>query len=238
MGAHGHRMVDLKTRKEASKYAADSIASAITQAITARGQATIMLSGGSTPCEAYNLLSGYDLPWERVRIGLVDDRCVPETDTGSNQAMIRRKLLQNNAGKAAFIGLISITGGACDPIDVIRNRMDALTQNIDLSLMGLGTDGHTASWFPGSKGLDAALDINGAQSTVKIDAAGCAVAGEYPERITLTLPAIMRSKQILLFMTGQEKADVFRTLNTKSVQDSPAKALLAAGPRLTTVWAP
>ena len=104
--------------------------------------------------------------------------------------------------------------------------------------MGMGTDGHTASWFPGAVGLEKAIDINTSQNLVSVDATGCPVAGNYPYRITVTLPVIMRARHIVLFITGEAKKSVWEEAIEKSVFENPVKALYAAGERLTVIWAP
>ena len=105
----------------------------------------------------------------------------------------------------------------------------------DVCVMGMGLDGHTASWFPNSKGLKEALDPNNADSVIAIDARGCPVAGDHPERITLTLSAVMAAKQIILMIPGAGKSDVFEQSAKQSVYDAPVKALRAAGERLTVI---
>jgi len=99
----------------------------------------------------------------------------------------------------------------------------------------MGLDGHTASWFPNAKGLKEALDPNNANTVIAIDARGCPVAGDHPDRITLTLSAVMTSKQIILMIPGAGKSDVFKESATKSVYEAPVKALRAAGERLTVI---
>lgn len=230
--------IHLSNRKDASKYVADIIAAAISRAVKRHGNAVIFLSGGSTPQPAYIRLSEYDLPWDQVHIGLVDDRCVGLDNAGSNQAMIRRTLLQNNAANAQLTGFVDDAIAPCSNIDTLNGQMAELTKRIDFCLMGMGPDGHTASWFPGAAELEAALDINMTKTAIRINATGCPGAGDYPRRVTLTLPAIMRAQEIALLITGNEKAEVLAKAANQSVFNAPVKALLAAGPRLTTIWAP
>lgn len=226
-----------------SRAAADAavtkiIASTIESSVAANGQAVILLSGGSTPGPAYALLSQQDLAWNKTAVGLVDDRWVPETDDGSNAAMIRRVLIQGQASQAKFIPMVPAHAKPQDGTAEIEQRMSGLTRNPDLCLLGMGTDGHTASWFPGSQGLAAAMDIDTPQTVAAIDAKGCAVAGKHPDRITLTLPAVMRASKLVLFITGDEKRRVWEDSKNKSVYGAPVTALRAAGQRLTIIWAP
>lgn len=226
------------TRAEADAAAVKFITGSIETSVNARGKASILLSGGSTPCAAYALLSGKELAWENTSVSLIDDRWVPETNEGSNASMIRRKLLTGPASKADFIPLVSGHAKPKDGIEEVSARMKPLTRAPDLCLMGMGSDGHTASWFPGSKGLQAAMDINAPNDIAAIDAVGCPGAGVYPDRITLTLPAVMRARSLLLFITGEEKRRVWDESEDKSVFDAPVGALRAAGERMTIIWAP
>ncbi len=223
------------TATDASAYVAARIANAVRQAIATRGQANVCLSGGSTPRPAYEALSGFELPWHKTNLSLVDDRWVPETNPGSNAAMIRKSLLQGPAARARFIPLVSDHETPENGLAQSEQSIAPLMESLDICLMGMGTDGHTASWFPGSGGLAAALDIENTHSLAAIDAAGCIGASNYPARITLTFPAVMQSREIILFITGDEKARVLDDAKEKSVTDAPVKALLAAGNRLTIV---
>ncbi len=225
---------EFASEAEASWYAANLLAETLQLAIQTRGQAVMLLSGGSTPCDAYAALSAATIAWDKVRIGLVDDRCVAADHAGSNAGLIHRKLLKGAAAKAEFIPLADQT----NPEKITAPSQLQRLQHPDICLMGMGVDGHTASWFPGSEGLDAALDIDTKDYAVTINAAGLAGAGTYPNRVSLTLPAIMQAKTIVLLITGDEKRHVFETAQIRSVKDAPVKALYAAADRLTILWAP
>ncbi len=210
-------------RAALTNHAKAFVVEGLSSALNVRGSARIALSGGSTPKPLYEALSSEPLNWSRVSAALVDERLEADAN-GSNLEMIKNTLVQNSA---ANIGLESFTDIA------IHNGAD-----FDLSIMGMGTDGHTASWFPGSEGLNEALDLSGTHSVVRIGANGCAGAGNFPKRISLSLPYVMKSRAILLLITGDEKRRVFESSVKKSVYDAPVKALLAAGNRLTVMWAP
>ncbi len=218
-----HRFRVFTNRDEWADAATSWIADNLSNTIASRGEAVIALSGGSTPVPVYGALSNVKLAWEKIRVEIVDDRETADPD-GRNARMIEKTLRKNNA--AAYV----------------RARFDEATAtanaHLDLCVMGMGTDGHTASWFPGAKGLSQAMDLNAPFAIKTIDATGCPGAGKYPRRNTMTLPAVLNSRQILLLLTGEEKRRVFETAAQKSVYDAPVKALLAAGPRLTVMWAP
>jgi len=212
-----------KNREALTKSASEYVVEKLRAALQIKGSARMALSGGSTPKPLYEALSDQYLDWPKITAALVDERL--EADAiGSNLEMIKNTLAQDRAANIAFEGFTDTA-----------NRQDA---DFDLCLMGMGTDGHTASWFPGAEGLEEALDVSGTQSVVQISAQGCPGAGNYPKRITLSLPTVMESRAILLLITGDEKRRVFETAVTASVYDAPVKALLAAGNRLTVMWAP
>jgi len=211
-----------ETQSDLIATSTDWIAGKIKSAISRRGMANLALSGGSTPKPVYQALSEYDLLWESVWATIVDDR-VTDDQSGLNAVMINDLLRQNNARKMIF--------------QTLEVGIGTIPQ-FDLSIVGMGTDGHTASWFPCSRDIKRVLDPKSTDSIQMVDASGSPGAGQYPHRITLSLPALMNSRDLLLLITGPEKLKVFESSAQKSVYDAPVKALRAAGPRLTVMWAP
>ena len=172
--------------------AVDFIAERLRAAIAERGQAVLMLSGGSSPRPVHEGLSEADLDWSKVRVGLVDERMDP---AGSNAVFVVDSLFRNAARAATFVGIHP--GGYTDMVPA------------DVCVMGMGADGHTASWFPDSPDLARALDMGNADIVMHVDAEGCEGAGAYPQRLTLTRAAVMRARDILLFIPGAKKREVF-----------------------------
>jgi len=165
----------------------------------------------------------------------VDDRWIERGQAGSNETFLDETLFDGLARKAKFIGLKTHDINPAAGVKASQIQISVIPQPFDVCVMGMGLDGHTASWFPNSKGLKEALDPNNPDSVIAIDARGCAVAGDHPDRITLTLSAVMASKQIILMIPGSGKSDVFKDSAMKSVYDAPVKALRAAGRRLTVI---
>ncbi|MDB2439210.1 6-phosphogluconolactonase [Hellea sp.] len=217
------------------KSAAKTIADAIKFAVSNKGHASLMLSGGSSPRPVYEALSGMDLPWDKVTIGLVDDRWINRGLPGSNETFLDETLFKGAASKAKFIGLKTDDANPAEGEKASAAKLKSIPQPFDVCVMGMGLDGHTASWFPSSEGLKSALDIHNPETVIAIDAKGCPVAGDHPERITLTLSAVMAAQHIILMIPGADKASVFKQSATKSVYDTPVKALRAAGARLTVM---
>ncbi len=232
------RIHKLNSKEIADRAVSDAIANSIRNAISLRGTASVMLSGGSTPIKAYDQLSRQELNWAKVSLGLVDDRWVDPDSNGSNEKMLRETLGQNAASKAAFLGLKTEHDKPVDGLIDIERRLADIQQPFDLCVMGMGTDGHTASWFPASPDLQTALSLDTEQLAVAIDASFAPGAGEFSDRISLTLQAVMHARQIILYITGAEKLNVLEMAQEKDVYDAPVKALFAAGRRFSIYWAP
>jgi len=218
------------TRDEMTEAASSFIQAQLNDCLNTSNIATLALSGGSTPKPIYEHLSISDLEWSRIKATLVDDR-VTDDPNGLNANMVRNILVQNKAVDLNFQPLNEV-------IDEIQFNSLVSRTGFDLTIMGMGTDGHTASWFPGSADLKAALDPDTEIPVMPLNAQGCPGAGNYPSRLTMTLPTVLNSRKILLLLTGEEKRKVFENAANKSVYDAPVKALLAAGSRLTVMWAP
>jgi len=209
------------------------IADKLGQAIKYRGRASLLVSGGSSPKSVYEALSTYDLPWDKVTISLVDERWIVPEQAGSNESFIRTALLINKAAAATFISLKTRHKTVTEGLPDVELRLQNIPRPFDICVMGMGLDGHTASWFPNSQGLRSALDIDNIDTVCAIDADGCPGAGDYRFRITMTLSAVMNSRHIMLYIPGAEKADVFAKAKQKSIYEAPVKTLLAAGERFT-----
>ena len=218
-----HLFQSFADKEELNAAATDWFTNRLREVLATKNTANLALSGGSTPREVYKALSSSDLPWHQVSATLVDERLEAGAE-GSNGKMIADLLAAN---KAHGINLVDMVDA--DPL---------IHSGFDICLLGMGTDGHTASWFPGAKPLEDALDIDTEKTVIEINAAGCPGAGEFSRRMTLTLPPVMNSDALLLLITGAEKLKAFKSATDKSVFDAPVKALLAAGSRLTVMWAP
>lgn len=223
----------IKSKADLSLKTAESIYLALKEALQKRGTASLMVSGGSSPLPVYEALSKMELDWKNVHIGLVDDRWVGRDSDGSNAASIQKTLFQNKAVSAKFIDLKTSHNLPKQSLETTEKALKDVPYPFDVCVMGMGTDGHTASWFPNSKGLKAALDNETNSKVCAIDATDCPGAGLYPHRISLTLPAVMNSKSIILYIPGPEKLTVFEGSAGLSIFDAPVNALRFAGARLT-----
>ena len=242
---NGVKIARARSKDEAVNFAVEILRSELDLTLEKRGTARIMLSGGGSPKPVYEALSEADLDWAQVVCGLVDERRVPEGHGASNASFLRASLLQNKAASSTLMPMTNDDVTSDDPARVAKGARaisaDYLSMGLpyDICVMGMGTDGHTASWFPNSPDLAEALDENTDKLCMEIDARGCDGAGEIKERITLTRPAILSSGTILLFIPGDAKREVFykamQNYEAGNLTDLPVASLFDAGEKLTVI---
>lgn len=192
------------------EHATNLIVTQLKSALDKNGVASLMVSGGSTPGPVYSQISHFDLPWENITIGLVDERWVDEDDTGSNARLVRNTLLQNKASSANFIPMkTSASTPQKGQINVEANHKN-IPSPFSVVVLGMGGDGHTASWFPKAEGLEAALSLDNTNMVQAITAPQTQVTGAYLDRMTLTRHALDTCDFALLLITGTEKQKVFK----------------------------
>lgn len=217
-----------------AKELAEAVADRIRSAIAARGVAAIAVSGGSTPGKFFNALGKTkDIEWDKVIVTLVDERWVDETSDRSNALLVNEKMLQGPAAMARFFPLYS-GGDEPDAEAVARTNalMAELPHPFAAVILGMGSDGHTASFFPGGDTLNEALTAAG--PTLAIRAPG---AGE--PRITLTLPRLLETDGLYLHIEGDEKAAVLdAALGDGPIEDMPIRAVLRSDAAVTVYWCP
>jgi len=220
------------------EQAAKAIEANLREAISMRGRASLMVSGGSSPKPLYELLSQADLDWSKVTISLVDERWVEPGQAGSNEDFIRNALIQNKAKAANFFGLKTKGETVEAGLKAAEARFQNVQMPFDICVMGMGSDAHTASWFPNASGLSEALSLTNENILCAINAQDAPVAGDHPHRISLTLRAVLNAHMIFLFIPGAAKRVVFNDAPNKSQSDAPVKALLQAGSRLHVFASP
>lgn len=204
----------------AQALAAD-VAAQLRRAIAMRGGAALALSGGNTPRRFLQRLSEQALAWEKVAVTLVDERWVPETHERSNARLLRQHLLQGAAAAARFIPLYR---DLAEPEQALKQLQAELPAVIDVAVLGMGNDGHTASFFPGGDTLAQALDPHTTARLLPMRADG---AGE--PRITLTLAALLAVPQLYLHIEGAQKQAVLQRALSGDGEGAglPVRAVLA-----------
>lgn len=229
-------LLSLTSREHLAGAVADVLAGVIEAALARRPRASIALSGGGTPGPAYRLLAGRALDWSRVDIALVDERWVAPDAPGSNEALVRDAF-----AAAAGVTVHPMWRGTETVHGDVRAAQADLAQlrPFDAVLLGMGADAHTASWFPGAAGLDAALDPATPDTIAVIDATGCPGAQGWPVRITLTLPPVAEAGWVGLMLSGADKRAVLDAALAAPPAVAPVRAALeSAAPRAVVFWAP
>ena len=202
---------------------AERVAKRLRMGLNQRGHALLAVSGGTTPKEFFEHLSKETLNWSQVKITLVDERWVPDTDKRSNAQLVKSTLLQNEAHEASFVPLYSDTPTPEEGLAATTARIDGLALPFDAVVLGMGDDGHTASFFPGGDRLADALDLNGKTRVLPMRAPD---AGE--PRITLSLATLLETESLFLLVTGNKKRDLLADarLGLGAARDYPVRAVL------------
>ncbi len=207
---------------------AEHIAARLASAIADGGRASLAVSGGSTPRGLFAALSHADIPWESVCITLVDDRWVAHDHPDSNERLVRELLLQNRACAANFVGLKSRAPTAELGLAESTERFTDVPLPLSCVVLGMGTDGHTASWFPQASNLPELLDPAG-----KALLAYCDPVTAPHQRITMTLPLVLAAQDIVLHITGKEKREV---LENAAANGSPVAAVSDQDRNPISIW--
>jgi len=206
--------------------AAGFIISGLEDIIQKYGRASLFLSGGSTPGPVYEKLSETDCSWNKINIGLVDERWVDESDKGSNAALIHRTLLKNAAKAAAFMPMKTRHGTPQLGARAAQKKYQTIFNTPAVAVLGMGTDGHICSWFPGASGLTDAIDPKNKHIIQAITASPTKVTGSYLNRITLTLSALERCEKIGLLISGRDKKSVLEKAMQSTDMVFPVSHLL------------
>jgi 6-phosphogluconolactonase len=182
-------LVVVEGPEEAARAAAERLVQA------ARDGSEIALAGGSTPRRAYELAAGLEPDWTRAGVWWGDDRCVPPDDSRSNYLLVRESLLDALARPPR---VHRIRGELAPDAAAEDYDLELREATIDLCLLGLGADGHTASLFPRSLALEERERL--------------AVAAEpglepFVPRVTMTLPALAAAGELVFLVTGDDKAE-------------------------------
>ena len=231
-------MLTFPDRALASVACAKHIAERLSNEIDATGSATLLVSGGSTPDDAFSELSRTDLCWDKVTVGLVDERWVENTSDASNEALVRNRLLKNRAATADFATMKTDTQSPTTAQSAVNSTYTNTFSDPTVIMLGMGLDAHTASWFPGTKDLQDLFN-NTSDYTAAIDASGAPVAGALTDRMTITPLVVSKAKSAVLLIFGQDKSEVLKQALSQGEMDAPIKgAIERLGANLTVFWAP
>ncbi|MFO1105668.1 MAG: 6-phosphogluconolactonase [Amaricoccus sp.] len=207
------------------------VADQLRAAIATKQRATLAVPGGTTPAPFLAALSEADLNWSAVTVMLTDERVVPELSPRSNTRLIRETLMQNRAAEAHLLHFHAVGSGIELILDAIRGRVAAALP-LDVTVLGMGADMHTASLFPGAPELAEALAAD-APDIVAVR------PPDQPEaRLTLSAPVLRGSGVIHLLITGEDKlAALDKALEPGPVEEAPVRAVLDAPCPVTAHYA-
>ena len=226
-----------KDRAELAGKAARFVAGCLHEDTRKGGHGVLMASGGTTPGPVYAQLSQAQLPWERITVAMLDERWVDEDDARSNAAMIRRTLLQNRAECAHFVPMKSGHARALKGQASLEARYARIARPFSVAVLGMGADGHVASWFPGAGGLDLATSKQNKKMVQAIIASQSETAGGLAERMTLTRHGLNLCRSAVLLIIGDEKRSLFESAAADAASPLPVRLVLDDfGPRLTVLW--
>lgn len=204
---------------------ADELAAAVavqlTEAIQQQGTATLVVSGGRSPVAFFHSLIKQPVDWSRVVVSLADERWVPVEHADSNAGLLARHLLTGAAAKARFVGLYQ----QAENLDAAALKADqALTglPPIDVLVLGMGDDGHTASLFPASPNLEAGLDLASTRRCLPL------LAPSVPhQRLSMTRSLLASAAFIALSVQGPGKLATLRAaLAGNDLTEMPIRAFL------------
>lgn len=194
---------DFQRREGLDRALAETLAQALRADLARQPRASLALSGGSTPRGMLQQLAQQPLAWARVDITLVDERWVSADSTEANERLLRECLLQGPAASARLHPLIVPGPDPESALPALEAMLAVLPRPFSAVVLGMGADGHTASWFPDADNLPALLDPNG-----KARVAVTRPDSVPQARVTLTLSALLDSHCLHLHITGNDKRAV------------------------------
>lgn len=211
------------------------IADALRAAIAARGQASLAVSGGKSPIPMFEALREQALDWSQVSILMVDERVVPRDHEASNTALVARHLLQGRAAAARFFPFFRELAPQfnAEVLDALvqdaTERISPLPWPLDVAVLGMGEDAHTASLFPGAPGYARAIATQEKLAWVVPDTAPHA-------RISFTLNALLEARELVLSISGEAKLAVYRRAAEKADPALPVSLVLDQTQTPVSVW--
>jgi 6-phosphogluconolactonase len=201
-------------------HVSDDPAAAVAEVLAtqARAGGAIVLTGGSSPGKAYEQAAALEPDWSRTELWWGDERCVPPDDERSNYGGARQTLLENLERAPAAVHRIR---GELEPAAAADEYADAIDgADLDLLLLGLGPDAHVASLFPDSPQL---LERELAVTS------GPAGLAPFVERVTLTVPTLLRATRVVFLVSGAEKADAVARAFAGDIDEAAPGSLLRLG---------
>lgn len=232
MGAIGmSKIFEFSNNEELIENLSERIALILKQEISQAGKAIIAVSGGNSPKALFAHLRNQSLDWSKVTVILVDERWLPVTHADSNEKMVRENLMQGYAAQAEFIGWIESAHGLTDAEKIADSKFQQLDLPISVVILGMGSDGHTASWFADAAEYEAIIDATQAPAVC------AALPDSAPHaRLTLNYSAVTQAHAMFLQINGAEKRNTLDQALSGEVNTFPISHLLNENSHLEIYW--
>ena len=194
------------------------VAEQLIHALKDKETVSLALPGGTTPIAFFHVLSKQSLDWSRVIIMPGDERWVDETSEHSNAKLIQQHMLINHAAKASFLPFYSQAVASTETLDDLLPKL-ARYLPLDVCVLGMGDDAHTASLFPNAQGLMQAMAKDAPNALIIMLPTG-------EKRITLSAQMLKQAKNVHLLIHGQRKLDTLNMLGRRTVMEAPILCVL------------
>ncbi|MEW9921847.1 6-phosphogluconolactonase [Marimonas sp. MJW-29] len=220
-------IVEYPDREMLAMRVADTLASELRKCLLNHDHASFAVPGGTTPGPIFEMMSDTELHWDRVHVMLTDERWVDEENSHSNARLVKRHLLTGHAAEAKFIPYYRAGKSAAEACPEVAETLKE-EMPISLLMLGMGSDMHTASLFPGAEGLEAAMKSHAPLL--------CPIKprNQDMERVTLPAHALKGAMSTHLVIYGDEKRAAFERARSLPPEEAPIAAVMGAG---TVHWA-
>ncbi len=212
---------------EQASALSQAIANTIEQVLHHKPQVTLAVSGGKSPIKLFEKLSRFDLAWDKVTLALVDERFLATDHADSNENLVRKHLLINKAEQAYFIGLVTTRN-----ILTSVSNANLHIKDIDIAILGMGEDGHTASIFPCCDELKSAVDT---QLTSEKYIITNPKTANY-QRIGLSLAGILEIPNLFISINGANKLEIITKASQEKSLQYPISYVLAERKDSQVFW--
>lgn len=194
----------MKSRVEIEQELSIEIANTLESTIQEKGEASLLVSGGSTPIQLFKELSKQEINWNKVTISLVDERLVDTSHKDSNTRLVQENLLQNKAKQAHFVPLVF----GLDKNITLEKATEAIAKikrPFTIVVLGMGADGHTASLFPNAPQLEVGMSLQTKDDLILTEPP----VAPY-DRISFTRTALLNTDRLFLHCYGEEKKAILK----------------------------
>ncbi|MDO3722563.1 6-phosphogluconolactonase [Marinobacter sp. chi1] len=212
---------------------ANAVADFLRERLASAERASLVVSGGSTPVPFFEALSNKALDWHRVDVLLADERWVDEEDPASNTRLVRDHLLKGETAAARYLPLKAEGRAPIDALARVSAGLKDLALPLDVVILGMGNDGHTASLFPDAPEIARAMNAQSSEWVVEMSP-----PSQPHPRISLTRPILEAARFTALHLKGRDKLETLKRAlsEPEDVLAMPIRAFLKPG--LQVFWSP